>query len=256
MSRIPPRVSVVMPAFNAESSLLPSIRSLQAQEETSWELLLVVDCNSQDRTLDLAMGAASNDPRIRIISNLPKGGCAYNRNHALREAQGDFVAFLDSDDLWEPQKLTLQLRLMEQEAVDFSCTGYRWIDAQGSLLPIIVRPPSSITYHDLLSNNKIGCLTVMYRRVRFPNLQFADFLHEDYILWLSILRETSARGIPDILASYRVADQSRSRNKAKAAMARWRILRKFEKLSLVASLRYFTEYAIGSLVRRSDLNGQ
>tara|TARA_R110002049_G_scaffold158067_1_gene323001 strand:+ start:145 stop:891 length:747 start_codon:yes stop_codon:yes gene_type:complete len=239
-----------MPAYNAAVTLPDSIASIQAQTETSWELLLVVDRNSTDETLAIAQTHASEDHRIRLFGELPEGGCVFNRNHALREATGTFVAFLDSDDLWMPEKLRLQSKLMTDATCDFSCTGYRQISREGHELPIVIRPPDRITYDALLKDNVIGCLTVMYRRSRFPDLRFVEFLHEDYILWLQMLRQTNACGLPDCLASYRVTASSRSGNKVKAAIARWHILRKFEKLPLPVALSAFLSYAAVAVMRR------
>lgn len=245
-----PLASVVMPAYNASATLAQSVRSVQAQTQSSWELLLVVDRNSSDDTLAIAHSFADQDARIRLFHDLPEGGCVFNRNHALRQAQGTFVAFLDSDDLWMPRKLELQAELMSDPECHFTCTGYRQISWDGGELPVVIRPPAVITYEDLLKDNVIGCLTVMFRRSRFPELKFVEFLHEDYILWLQMLRQTPARALPDCLACYRVAATSRSGNKVKAAIARWRILRRFERLPLPVALPAFLNYAAVSVLRR------
>jgi teichuronic acid biosynthesis glycosyltransferase TuaG len=241
-----------MPAYNTAGTLLDSIRSVQAQTESNWELLLVVDRNSQDETLQLAEAEAAKDQRIRLIKDLPEGGCAYNRNQALKAATGDFISFLDSDDLWLAEKLEKQLKLVQSTGCHLSYTGYRHMDKAGVPLPCIITPPSQLTYQDLLKDNLLGCLTVMIRRARFPELQFVDFLHEDYILWLQLIREAPAQGLSETLALYRVAPTSRSGNKAKAAVARWRILREFEHLPLTTAVPAFAHYIYNALSRRSS----
>jgi teichuronic acid biosynthesis glycosyltransferase TuaG len=125
------------------------------------------------------------------------------------------------------------------------------MDWQGNPLPAEVRPPPRLSYEDLLNDNLLGCLTSMIRRSRFPEVRFVDHLHEDLILWLSLLKETDAQGLPDVLAVYRQAPHSRSGNKFRAASARWRILRNYEHLPLSKAIPCFVRYAFGALRKRS-----
>ena len=251
----PSLISIVMPAYNAVATLRESVQSVQAQTYPNWELLLVVDRNSKDETLTMAEALAAEDPRIRVIQGLPEGGCVFNRNHALKTATGDFIAFLDSDDLWLPEKLEKQLALMETTGCHLAYTGYRQIDWQGRPLPTIIRPPEKLTHADLLRDNLLGCLTAMFRRSAFPAVQFVEFLHEDYILWLQLLRQTTAHGVPEVLAHYRVAPTSRSGNKVKAAIARWRILREFEHLPLTRAVPAYLHYVSSALIKRAPTVG-
>jgi len=246
-----PLVSIVMPAYNVERTMEQSIQSALAQTWPHWELLLVVDCKSADSTRSIAEAHAGRDPRIQLISDLPRGGCVFNRNHAIKQARGDFIAFLDSDDLWLPEKLEKQVAFMQQSSCDLSYTGYAQMDWQGTPLPHVIRPPARLTYDDLLRDNLLGCLTAMIRRARFPDIEFVEFLHEDYILWLRLLRETTAQGLPEPLAVYRVAASSRSGNKVRAAWKRWCILRDFEKLPLHRALPLFAHYAVTALKKRA-----
>jgi teichuronic acid biosynthesis glycosyltransferase TuaG len=247
-----PLVSVIMPAYNAEETICESIESLIAQNWLHWELILVVDCKSSDDTLSLAQEYASKEPRIRIVSDLPCGGCSYNRNQAILSAGGAFIAFLDSDDVWLPEKLARQVGFMEITGCDFSYTGYSHMDWTGKPLPRVIRPPARLTYDDLLHDNLIGCLTAMIRKSSFPKIEFVDFLHEDYILWLSLLKKTSAQGLSEPLAVYRVAPNSRSGNKLRAAWKRWCILRDFEGVRLVRALSLFFNYAFRALIKRAQ----
>ena len=244
-------VSIIMPAYNAEDTLLASVNSVQLQSHTEWELLLIVDMKSQDRTLEIAHSIAEQEPRIRLITGLSKGGCVFNRNYGLRESRGDFICLLDSDDLWHPQKLEKQIVHVGETRADLACTGYGWMSCDGQPLPTVVLPPERIMHGDLLLENHIGCLTVMLRRARFPKLEFIEFLHEDYILWLRLLRETDAYGLRENLATYRLARHSRSGNKFHAAAKRWAILRRFEKLPLSRALWCFGHYALGALNKRT-----
>lgn len=244
-------VSIIMPAYNARETLAASVASVQAQTHAEWELLLVVDRNSKDETLQLARDAAAADARIRVHEPQEGAGCVFNRNHALRQARGDFVCFLDSDDLWMPAKLARQLAFMAEQNLDISCTGYGWMRWDGSSLPTVIIPPAKVRHRDMLLENHLGCLTVMLRRARFPDIQFVDFLHEDYILWLQLLRNTEAGGLQENLATYRLARHSRSGNKLRAAAKRWAILRRFEKLPLHRAAWCFAHYAAGALRKRA-----
>jgi teichuronic acid biosynthesis glycosyltransferase TuaG len=243
-------VSIIMPAYNAEKTLKEAVDSVMAQTWRDWELLLVADKNSSDRTTEIASSYASREPRVKLVSGLSQGGCVYNRNQAIQRATGDFLAFLDSDDLWLPEKLERQLAFMERTGCDLSYSGYAQMNWSGQRLPHVVTPPPRLTYDDLLNDNLLGCLTAMIRRSRFPDIRFEEHLHEDFILWLSLLRQTVAQGLPDTLAVYRQAAHSRSGNKVRAALARWRILRQYERLPLTRALPCFIRYALGALRKR------
>lgn len=240
---ITPLVSIVMPAYNAEVTLQAAIDSVLAQTLPDWELLLVVDSKSADGTRKMSEQAAANEARIHLITDLPGGGCVFNRNEAISRATGEFIAFLDSDDLWMPDKLEKQVSFMQRTGCDLSYTGYKQMDWEGRLLAHIIQPPSRLTHTLLLHDNLLGCLTAMLRRSRHGGVRFVEHLHEDYILWLRLLRDTDALGLPEPLAIYRMAAHSRSGNKKRAAIARWRILRNYEKLSLPRTLYYFASYA-------------
>lgn len=238
-----PIVSIVMPAYNAEKTLDASIDSVLAQAMADWELLLVVDSKSKDSTRAIAEEAAAKEPRIRLIMDLPGGGCVFNRNEAIARATGEFIAFLDSDDLWMPDKLEKQVRHMQETGCNISYTGYKQMDWEGRLLNHVIQPPPRLTYAVLLHDNLLGCLTAMLRRSCHGGIRFVDHLHEDYILWLKLLRHEDALGLPEPLAVYRMAAHSRSGNKKRAATARWRILRNYEKLSFPRAFYYFASYA-------------
>ncbi len=244
-------VSVIMPAYQAQATIAESLESLLSQTYPHWELLLVVDCNSRDDTLKIATEYSAKDARIRLIDDLPEGGCAYNRNEGIRQAKGEFIAFLDSDDLWLPEKLEKQITCMNLTGASLSYTGYAQMNWKGERLPQVITPPQQLTYTDLLSDNQLGCLTAMVRATTFPELKFVDHLHEDLILWLQLLRSTIAHGLSEPLAIYRQAPGSRSGNKVKAACARWRILRHYEKLPLSRAVPCFVRYAVTALKKRN-----
>lgn len=245
-----PLVSVIMPAHQAEQTLAQSVHSVLAQSFADWELELVVDCKSTDGTLAIATELAGRDKRLRVIRNLPEGGCAYNRNAAMAQARGRHLAFLDSDDLWHPLKLERQLAAIHHREAALSCTGYGWMNSNGHLLDTVILPPREVTREKLLWRNSMGCLTVMLDRQRFAQPRFINELHEDYILWLELTRNSPALGLGENLATYRLSPSSRSGNKRRAAIQHWRILRHHAGLSLATSLLRFAGYCISSLVPR------
>jgi teichuronic acid biosynthesis glycosyltransferase TuaG len=242
-------VSVIMPAYNCQAFLKESVLSVIAQTYTDWELLIVDDA-SQDQTLTTARDLALLDRRIRVIHLDKNMGVANARNAGLDAANGRYVAFLDSDDLWLPEKLETQIEFMQRSATPFSFTQYRRFASSGMLSkPIAV--PDSVTYEQLLKGNVIGCLTVVLDRTKVPDASMPRIRHEDYVTWLRILRSgVVARGISQDLARYRVASESVSANKKKAAGWTWNIYRNIEGLSLVKSIWCFLNYFLHAIYVR------
>jgi len=241
-----PLVSIIMPAYNCEQYIEIAIRSVMQQTHESWELLIIDDC-SADSTYSIVQSIAQEDSRIRCTRNSTNMGVAKTRNRGLDWAQGDFVAFLDSDDLWHPEKLAVQLCHMINERADLSCTSYAIVDEKGRVSKSAYIVNGDISFRSLLNENTIGCSTVLLsseiaRKFRFVT----DFYHEDYCLWLSILQDGyHAVGCSEVLTDWRLIANSRSFNKRKSAMNRWRIYRKHLRLSLPKSIRAFISYAWG-----------
>lgn len=248
-----PRVSIVTPVYNAESYLEATIESVQAQTLTDWEHLLVIDFKSKDQSERIARKWAQKDPRIRVLSGEKNQGVAQNRNRGIDEAQGDYVAFLDADDLWLPEKLQKQVAFMDTAGVNFSFHSYAPINEKGTLSgPVRQIRSSKVSYRDLLKDNQIGCLSVLLRRSTLGSHRFYAGGHEDFVLWLELLKAGEvARGLDECLAQYRIVPGSRSNNKLKAAHWRWRILRDVEKLGLLASLGFFSWYFYFSVFKRT-----
>lgn len=240
----PSLVSIICPVYNAELYLEETIQSVISQSYSHWELLVIMDANSIDQSLVLAKKWSQKDPRIKVLESATNLGVAHNRNYGIQEAKGDFIAFLDADDLWLPQKLEKQVLFMETRSIDFSCHSYQQINIHGERLSLIRRVPPRIDYFDLLKSNRIGCLTVMVRSSLLKKFSFKPQLpHEDFLLWLELLQQTPSYGIDEVLGLYRVMPQSRSSNKKQAALNRWLIYRKILKLNLIKSIYYFIHYA-------------
>ncbi|KEZ48772.1 glycosyltransferase family 2 protein [Metabacillus indicus] len=243
-----PLVSVITPVYNAEKFITETIRSVQNQTYTNWEMLLVDDCSS-DKSRSVIKELAAADSRIKLIEQKENGGAAVARNTAIEHASGKYAAFLDSDDAWLPEKLMKQVSFMEERKIDFSFTSYEIMDDQGNRLGQVVHAPKEMTYNKLLSNTIIGCLTVMLNLESLGKVKMVNIrTRQDYVMWLSILKKGYiAYGIDETLALYRKVPGSISSNKLKAAKQNWKVYREIEKLSLFKSAVSFTGYAINAV---------
>ena len=238
-----PLVSIVMPAYNSVKTIGQSIDSVRVQTFPDWELLVVDDCSS-DATCSIVGRYASIDKRINLIQQPMNAGPARARNVALSVARGRYIAFLDSDDCWLPKKLERQVGFMIEKKSVLSYTLYRRFMADIEQPESIVKLPSSFTYGELLKNTGIGCLTAMINRELSGPIEFSLIRHEDYALWLSILkRGIVANGLMEDLGRYRVSKKSVSGNKFKSALWVWNIYRNVEKLSFFCAVWYFSQYA-------------
>ena len=241
-------VSIVMPAFNAAAFISESIDSVLRQTYRDWELIIVNDCSS-DSTSDIVRGYREQDPRIIILTNDRNQGVSMTRNRGVREAKGDWIAFLDSDDLWTPDKLERQMRLLHNgeengEMPDLVFTGSAFIDSSGRPASYCLEVPKRISYHELLKQNLISCSSVLVRKelvLKYPMEH--DDMHEDYAVWLQILKNGGhAYGINHPLLIYRLSQSSKSGNKKKAAAMTYKVYR-FMGLNPVQSFYYFCWYA-------------
>lgn len=245
----PGLVSVVMPAHNSQSSLTESVQSVQAQTYANWELIIVDDA-SRDDTLALANQFASADPRISVLPLEQNVGVAEARNRGISAARGQYLAFLDSDDLWLPGKLQTQIGFMRSSGAGFSFAQYRRIGLDGSLTNPL-RVPRTLDYEGLLRGNSIGCLTVAIDRYQIPEISMPKIKHEDYVTWLKILKRGHiAYGIPQDVARYRVASSSVSSNKRRSAGWTWNIYRRVEGLSVIKSAWCFLHYTARAIYIR------
>ncbi|MCK0470254.1 glycosyltransferase family 2 protein [Halalkalibacter sp. APA_J-10(15)] len=243
-------VSIITPAYNAATYMADTIESVLAQTYGSWEMLIVDDCSTDD-TAQIVQSYASRDPRIRFIQLAQNSGPAITRNTAIEAASGRYLAFLDSDDMWLPNKLERQLQFMQERDLAFSFTQYRVMDLEGNITDKLEDVPDEATYKDLLKHNVIGCLTVMLDKEKVGAVEMVNIRsRQDYVLWLHICkRGFTAYGLKEPLALYRVGRQSVSSNKVKMAKQNWRVYREIEGLNLVKSLWYFSHYVVFKLVK-------
>lgn len=213
-------VSIIMPSYNTTSFIEETIQSVIAQTYTDWELL-IVDDRSTDDTVKIV--SAIHDDRIRLFRNDKNSGAALSRNKALREAKGKWVAFLDSDDLWLPDKLEKQIAFMEKHNYHFSYTKYTEIDEAGLTLGTMWTGPRKITKLMMYSFNYMGCLTVMYDREFVGDIQIPDLKkRNDYALWIKVAKKCPAYLLDEILAKYRVRTSGSIMNRGKNPLGRLR----------------------------------
>ena len=243
-----PLVSVIIPIRNAAHTLDRALDSVAAQHWQDWEAVLVDDASTDDSPA-IARARAQTDPRFRCVGLAHNHGVSGARNAGLDAARGRYIAFLDADDAWHPEKLARQIPLLQGGEV-LVCAAYRRVDEAGRNLGVS-RPPARITYAAALGGNPIGCLTAVWDRRRFPEARMPDLpLHEDYAFWLTMLRSgAEARGLPDVLADYTVRRNSRSARKWRAALATWQVLRAQPGLGLPRSMAGFIRYGWRSLRR-------
>lgn len=243
-----PLVSVITPLYNSEKFIAETIESVLNQTYKNWEMIIVNDC-SKDNGPSIVQEYQKKDKRIKLFNNEINQGVSFTRNRAIELAQGKYIAFLDSDDLWKDKKLEKQVKLMEENKVFLSYTGYNKMNEDGSERGRI-EVPEKVNYKELLKGNIMGCLTVTVRKDILKKDPFKNTKQEDYILWLELLKqEKFAYGIIESLAYYRVLNNSRSSNKIDLVKFNWRIYKEFEKLSLIESLYYYIIYIYRGIKR-------
>lgn len=218
-------VSVVMPTYQAEQTISHAIESVCRQTHSMWELI-IIDDGSTDDTVSIAYAFTQRDCRIRLLRNQGNLGVAVSRSRGVAEAKHSWIAFLDSDDTWEPEKLTRQLAVLKQDStMSFCFTGLTYMDRVGRKSGYVFHVPMYVTFKRLLRRNVIPCSSVLLRRELIDGIGMGidSMIHEDYITWLTILQKISrAVGIDEPLLNYRVSPGSKSGNKLQAAKMQWR----------------------------------
>lgn len=245
-----PLVSIVTASYNSSRFIQATIESVLAQTYTNWEMV-IVDDRSSDRTPDIVAAMAARDDRIRLICLEQNQGPAVARNLAINSGTGRYVAFIDHDDLWLPEKLEKQIRFMQEEGRAISFTNYRRMSEDGSRCGEVITFPDSLDYAGLLKNPGIaGCLTVVIDREVVGDFEMEKGELEDHRLWIQLLkRGFSAYCLQQDLARYRLVGKSRSKDIFKLSKI-WNLYYTQERLSFPIALRFFLCYAINALRRR------
>jgi teichuronic acid biosynthesis glycosyltransferase TuaG len=247
-----PLVSIITPSWNVEGLIGETIASVQAQSFADWELLIADDC-STDSTAAVIESHAASDPRIKLIRQPRNGGPALARQAAIEHAQGRFIAFLDSDDLWLPAKLERQIAFAREHRAALSFTAFRRINEDGSVTGRLISVPASLTYDQLLRNTAIATLTALVDRDIAGPIAMKNEGYDDFCLWLSILKSGHvAYGLNEDLARYRVRGVSVSSRRMRAAGWVWYIYRNVERLSLVKSAWCFAHWSARAWLKRRE----
>lgn len=238
-------VSVIMPAYNSSEYISDAIESVLAQNYQEFELIIVDDCSS-DNTLHIVNQFADKDDRVRLYELDKNSGAAIARNLAIEKANGRYIAFLDSDDMWKSDKLVKQIAFMKKTTSALSYTAYEKIAQDGERENRIVWVPEKIDYNNLLNASVIGCLTAIYDTSITGKVYLPDIRRrQDYGLWLKILKRGSvAYGLNEPLAFLRKRKGSLSSNKFMAAWYVWRLYREHEELSYFNAIYHFVNYAV------------
>lgn len=243
-------VSVIMPMYNSEKYIAQTIESVQAQTVSNWEII-IMDDRSTDGSAEIAKRYAMQDARIHYYLEEEKSGVAKARNDAMRHARGRFLAFLDSDDMWMPEKLARQLQLMREKGVAFVYSGCAVMDEDGKPTGKIREVPEQLDYQKLLHGNVVPCLTVLIDRSVTGDFQMPQMGHEDYAAWLTILKKIpKACGINEALAYYRVNRKSVSANKLRAVKWAWNVYRRNQKLPIYKCIWYLMGHITQALRKR------
>jgi len=242
------RVSIIMPLFNAWPYVKEAVESLQVQSVDHWELWVVDDASS-DNSVKYIEEAMKEDKRIHLLCNEKNSGAAFSRNRGIAASKGEYIAFLDSDDVWRFDKLEKQLSLLEESKADMVCSSYSIIDEDGESRCSDFLVPSIVNFSTMKRRNLIGCSTVLIRRSSLGEHRFrSEYYHEDYALWLELLKEGhSVAAIQDVLVNYRMRKGSRSFGKFRSAVEHWRILNDLLHLSLWDQIYCMCCYGLASL---------
>lgn len=242
-----PLVSVVIPAYNSGKYVGQAIDSVYEQG-VPVEVLLIDDCSTEN--MEFCISKYKDMPGFRYLKNTENLGVAESRNRGVKEAAGEYVAFLDSDDWWEKDKLQKQLKIMRTSNVVLCSTGRELMNSDGSSTGKIIPVKEELDYHYMLFHNSINCSSVLLKRevaLEFP-MEYDDS-HEDYITWLNILKKYGkAAAVNEPLLKYRLSEGGKSRNKLKSAKMTFMVYR-YMGYGRIRSIGYFISYAVHGIIK-------
>ncbi|QWC22570.1 glycosyltransferase family 2 protein [Bacillus haikouensis] len=245
-------VSVIMPTYNSSNYINETIKSVLNQTYHNWELIVVDDC-STDNTCEIVKSFIKEEPRIKYFKLEINSGAAIARNKAVELAGGHYMAFLDSDDIWFPDKLNKQITFMKNNNYNFSCTSYTKIDEYGKFLNQVIEANKISDYEKILKNNP-GNSTVVYNsknlgKFIIPNIKKRN----DYVMWLQVIKAAKhLYGIQEPLGSHRIRLGSLSNKKTNLIMYHWKVYRDIESLSVFKSF-YLIIYWIFKTIFKTKL---
>jgi teichuronic acid biosynthesis glycosyltransferase TuaG len=244
-----PLVSIITPAFNSEMFISESIRSVQNQTYENWEMI-IVDDGSSDATASIVAKMAQQDERIRFFRLEKNSGTGVARNFALGKTNGNYIAFLDADDLWKPLKLEKQIDFLTANKLPFTFSFYECIDEDGKSLNKRVESPRKLSYRQLFFCNYVGNLTGIYDVNYFGKINISSIRkRQDWMHWLTILQKTkSAQPVPESLAYYRIRGNSISASKLDLLQHNFTVYRTFHGLNFAMALFYMTGFLFTQLL--------
>ncbi len=242
-----PLVSIITPVYNAARWLPETLATVRAQTLADWEQILVDD-GSTDGSAEIVEAAAREDARFRMLRTPSNGGPSAARNLAIDAARGRFIAFLDADDLWLPNKLARSVEWMTEHGYSFIYHDYRHISHDGSRIGALITAPEKLDLRILHTRRGHGgCLSMVIDHEQIPVFHFppvAPYHAEDFCLWASIIKQGhTGHRLPADLGRYRLTAKSRSSNKLGGALNAWRIYRNFSNLPVAQALLWWTQYA-------------
>ena len=250
-----PIVSVITPVYNASKFIPRLLECVAKQELIVCEHILVDDCSADD-SYALLSEAALKNPYIKVMRLQMNSGPVIARNEALKHAAGKYLSFLDADDFWMPNKLSIQVKFMEENGATLSFSDYRFISEEGTLIGRRISGPNKIGWSLHHMTRYLGCLTIMINREKVPGFQFPNispaYRAEDFLAWSSIIQKSGpALRCPHDLARYAQVANSRSSLGSSAAKSVWQLYKNVEKIPLIKAIPYFIVYAFFAAFKRS-----
>lgn len=243
-------VSIIMPSYNAEKFIADSINSVINQTYQNWELLITDDC-STDETVSIIKQFAGKDERIKCYLSKQNGGAARARYNSIKIAQGRYIAFLDSDDIWLPNKLEKQIGYMIDNGEYFTCTIYGKIDENGNVLDTVIDDSKIRTYKDLLKNCP-GNSTVVYDAGKIGKIYPINIRkRNDYVLWLQVIKKSGKLSCyEELLGYHRLTKGSISSNKMSLIKYHWHIYKEIEHLNSIKSIYLVSYWCLKGVIRK------
>ncbi len=241
-------ISIITPTYNCAKFIGVTIESVMKQTYENWEMIIVDDA-STDNTEEIVR--RYDDKRIKYVKLEKNSGAAIARNKAMKLAQGKYMAFLDSDDIWKENKLEKQINFMEEHNYNITCTAYEKVDEEGKVLNKILKPKEKADYNRILLDCPVGNSTVIYNvealgKFEVPNIRKGN----DDALWLKMLKkEKYIYGLEEVLMQYRVRNNSISSNKLQLVKYYWYKYRKIEKLSILRSIFHICYWGVIKILR-------
>ncbi|ENJ9652623.1 glycosyltransferase [Clostridium botulinum] len=245
--KLEPLISIIMPVYNCQEYIEEAINSVITQTYKSWELI-VIDDESKDNTIKIIEKLSNKDQRIRFYKNEKNLGVSETRNKGISLANGEWIAFLDSDDMWKPSKLEKQIIISNTVEAEFIFTGSSFINENGIYYEGILEVPEKVNYKKLRNHNVISCSSVLIKKKFFKDIRMEkDDMHEDYAVWLRVLNTgVCAYGINEPLIVYRISPNSKSGKKIRTIKMTYKVFR-FIGMNPVASAYFMCRHIMGSI---------